>query len=311
MRLLLPTLLLALPAAGWAADHPRLENPIIFQRQEVVGGSPESARRAPAQGANGKLWVMEGDGSNLRQLTFGPSYDEHPSLFADQEHVLYSEFDVGFLNEEEGGKLVKLNIYTGAREVVDAEQGCALHHASVSPIGDKIAYHYNCGKRFAQAMDLGKDRFETLFQATNGVRTSDGIIAMHEKKSAPGSREVALIHIRGRGAESTAEALTDSKVLHRRPAISPDEKLLAWQTNAPDGGEDEIYLADIDGSHARNLTKAKGNDGHPWFSRDGQRIVFESDRSGHWEIWVYDLKTGKQTQLTDGKGRYESTRARM
>ena len=308
---LLATLLFALPIAAVAAEHPRLKNPIVCQRQEFAQGAADSARRGPSKYANGKLWIMEDDGSHLRQITFGPSYDEHPSMFADQEHALYSEFEVGYLNEEEGGKLVKLNIYTGAREVVDEQEGCALHHASVSPVADKIAYHFNCGQRFAQAMDLGKDRHETLFQATNGVRTSDGIIAMHAKKAAAGKREVALIHIRGRGAEATAEALTDSSVLHRRPAISPDEKLLAWQTNAPNGGEDEIYLANIDGSNARNITQAKGNDGHPWFSRDGKRIVFESDRSGHWEIWVYELATGKQTQLTDGKGRYDSTRARM
>lgn len=285
----------------------------MFQRQEVAPGDSGEAtgRRAPVKGANGKLWIMEADGSHLRQITFGGSYDEHPSMYSDGEHALYSEFDVGFLNEEEGGRLVKLNIYTGERTVVDEEEGCALHHASISPIDDLIAYHYNCGKRFAQAMDLGEDRRETLFQATNGVRTKDGIIAMHEKKAAAGKREVAIIHIRGDGADATAEALTDSSVLHRRPAISPDSKRMAWQTNAPDGGEDEIYLSNIDGSNARNITKAKGNDGHPWFSRDGGRIIFESDRSGNWEIWSIDLETGEQKQLTDGEGRYQSTRARM
>lgn len=304
-------LLLALPLL--AADHPRLKEPIVFQRQEIAPGDSGEAtgRRAPVKGANGKLWIMDADGSNLRQITFGGSYDEHPSMFSDGEHALYSEFDVGYLNEEEGGKLVKLNIYTGARTVVDQEEGCALHHASVSPVDDLIAYHYNCGKRFAQALDLGKDRRETFFQATNGVRTQDGIIAMHSKKSAPGHREVGIIHIRGEGANATAEALTDSKVLHRRPAISPDEKWMAWQTNAPDGKEDEIYLSKIDGSGARNITKTKGNDGHPWFSRDGKRIIFESNRTGNWEIWSIEIATGKQTQLTDGKGVYQSTRARM
>ena len=40
-----------------------------------------------------------------------------------------------------------------------------------------------------------------------------------------------------------------------------------------EGRGDEIYLAHIDGSEARNLTKTPGNDGHPWFSRDGSFIV--------------------------------------
>jgi hypothetical protein len=295
--------LLILFAAICGAEE-RYRDPILFQRAEVDPATKKVIH-------NGKLWVMDLDGSKLKQLTFGASYDEHPSLYGDQIHGLYSEFAEGRLNNERDGRLMKIDIYTGEKEVADEETGCALHHASISPMDDLIAYHYNCGKRIAQAMDLGKNRYETEVQATNGVRTRDGIIAMHEKNTGLSPREVSLIHIRGRGVEATAAFLAVGKLLHRRPAISPDGKLLAWQTNAPDGGEDEIYLANVDGSSARNLTKAKGNDGHPWFSRDGKTIVFESDRSGAWEIWKIDLETGKQTQLTDGKGRYQSTRARM
>ena len=287
-----------------AAAEDRYRDPIIFQRAEIDPATKKVV-------LNGKLWVMDRDGSKLKQLTFGSSYDEHASLYADQTHGLYSEFAEGRLNDEEGGKLVKIDIYTGKKEVVDEEEGCALHHASISPLDDLIAYHYNCGKRISQAMGLGEERYETPMQATNGVRTREGIIAMHEKNTGYAPREVALVHIRGRGIETTAEFLAAGKLLHRRPAISPDGKLMAWQTNAPDGGEDEIFLADIDGRNARNLTNTEGNDGHPWFSRDGKTIVFESDRSGMWEIWKIDLDTGKQTQLTDGKGRYHSTRARM
>ncbi len=295
---------LILLAGVVATAQERYRDPILFQRSEVDPRTNEVI-------LYGKLWVMERDGSRLVQLTFGPSYDEHPSLYSDLRHGLYAEFDEGRLNEEEGGRLVKIDIYNREKEVIGEEAGCALHHASLSPLDDLIAYHYNCGERISQAMELGPKRYETPIQATNGVRTREGIIVMHEKNTGYAPREVALAHIRGRGAQTTAEVLAAGKLLHRRPAISPDGKLLAWQTNAPDGGEDEIYLANIDGSEARNITKAEGNDGHPWFSRDGKTIVFESDRSGMWEIWKIDLETGKQTQLTDGKGRYHSTRARM
>ncbi len=298
--------LLALCSAALLAAEERYENPIVFQRAELDASGNEVL--------HGKLWVMEADGSGLRKLTAGETYDEHASFYSDQEHVLYAEFDDGYLNYEQGGRLVKLNIYTGARRVIAEEAGCSLHHASLSPLGDDlIAYHRDCGKRRSQWVGLGDDAYEISMRATNGVRTRDGIISMHEKNPAGwgGPREVALVHIRGRDAATTAEFLTDDKVLHRRAAVSPDAKLLAWQTNAPDGGEDEIYLANIDGANARNLTKAKGNDGHPWFSRDGQWIVFESDRSGNWEIWRMRADGSNQIQLTDAKGKYVSTRARM
>ena len=60
----------------------------------------------------------------------------------------------------------------------------------------------------------------------------------------------------------------------------------------------EVYLARVDGSEARNLTNAEGLDGHPWFSRDGKWIVFESDRTGTMEIWKINLETLEQHQLT-------------
>ena len=89
-----------------------------------------------------------------------------------------------------------------------------------------------------------------------------------------------------------------------------DGRWLAWQTNAA-GADDEIFLARIDGSEVRNITNAQGNDGHPWFSRDGEWIIFESDRTGQWDIWRIHVKSGKQQQLTFGEKKYVSTRARM
>ncbi len=104
--------------------------------------------------------------------------------------------------------------------------------------------------------------------------------------------------------------LTDDVHFNRRPAISPDGKLVAWQTNLA-GKEDEIFLANIDGSNPRNITKARGNDGHPWFSRNGKTIVFESDRTGAMEIWKLDLESLHATQLTFGGKDWTSNRPRF
>ena len=295
----------ALLLAGQAVDlaqAARFENPVVFQRAELSGDG-EVVR-------NGKLWVMDADGSGLRQITFGPTYDEHPSLYSDLEHVLYAEFEGGRLDQAQGGRLVRVNIYSGERQVLAEEEGCALHHAAISPVRDLLAYHYNCGQRHAQMLGLGPDRRETAMQATNGVRTSRGIIAMHEKNASITPREVALVLITGHGSATRVEFLTDGESLHRRAAISPDERWMAWQTNAA-GPEDEIFVAEIDGSKARNLTQTPGNDGHPWFARDGRSLVFESDRTGNWEIWRVELDTGEQRQLTSAPGKYVSTRARM
>jgi Tol biopolymer transport system component len=276
----------------------RYRNPIVFGREHVE------------EKLASKIWIMEEDGSGQRPLTTGSTYDDHPSMYADREHVLYSEFPVNALDRSAGARLIKLNIYTGERSVVAEVPGCALHHASLSPFGDLLAYHRDCGQRWSEWVGWGPSAYEVHTVATNGVALPDGIIFMHEYRRGQRQREVSLARLYGHGPGSKMVFLTGDKHLHRRPAISPDGKLLAWQTNLA-GPEDEIFLANLDGSNPRNLTNAPGNDGHPWFSRDGQWIVFESDRTGSWEIWKINLETRQTVRLTTGGKKYQSTRPRM
>src|SRR5579872_6109139 len=127
---------LTLLAANAATQPPMLRHPVVFGRG--------------VEGTTSKIWIMDDDGSGLRQLTTGPSYDDHPSLYSDLRHVLYSEFNAASFKPELGARLVKLDIYTGQREVLAEVPGCALHHASLSPLGDLLAYQRDCGKRLSE-----------------------------------------------------------------------------------------------------------------------------------------------------------------
>jgi len=69
-------------------------------------------------------------------------------------------------------------------------------------------------------------------------------------------------------------------------------------------GPSSVYLMDFDpatGSGGGNLVRLTGketNDGWPTWSPDGQRIAFESERSGNWDIWVVNVDGSGLTQLT-------------
>ena len=135
--------------AGFAAEK-KLKDPVVFQRAELDEKTGKTV-------AAGNIWVMEADGSGLRQLTQGKKYKEHASVYADQEHVLYAEFSAEGFQRDAEAKLIKHNIYTGKREVVAEKAGCALHHASLSPIDDLIAFHHECGKNLSQQVGLGQE----------------------------------------------------------------------------------------------------------------------------------------------------------
>src|SRR5258708_973935 len=104
----LMAVLCLLPALSPAADY---RHPVVFGRAHMDEATGKPILKS-------KIWIMDDDGSNQRQLTHGPSYDDHPSLYSDLRHVLYSEFAADDLIVEAGAKLIKMDIYTGQREVV-------------------------------------------------------------------------------------------------------------------------------------------------------------------------------------------------
>jgi len=232
--------------------------------------------------------------------------------------VVYAEFTDAEAGIEAGARIFRESLLTGEREVLREVEGCAVHHASISPITRQLVYARDCpdGDSFDEGLILElSDRRQldaantTALNVGNGVGLQRGILLQAEGDSVDGERrmEIGIIRFDGYG-QGTYTALTDRDHRHRRPAVSPDGQTIAWQTNRT-GPTDDIFLADIDGSNQRRLTQSDANDGHPWFSRDGRWIVFESDRSGNWEIWKIEIETGQAVQVTDDPA-YVSTRPR-
>jgi dipeptidyl aminopeptidase/acylaminoacyl peptidase len=86
------------------------------------------------------------------------------------------------------------------------------------------------------------------------------------------------------------------------PQVSPDGQWVAYVLTTVDLAGNKstanIWLAPTDGGKPRQLTTAKKKDGHPRWSPDGKRILFESNRSGDSQLWVIDLGGGEARQLT-------------
>src|SRR3954452_1736844 len=85
----------------------------------------------------------------------------------------------------------------------------------------------------------------------------------------------------------------------RDPAPSPDGTRLAF-TSLRDGNE-EIYVAALDGSGQRNLTQSPARDHDPDWG-PGDRIAFTSDRAGGEHVFIAPAAGGPATQLTSGPG---------
>ena len=79
--------------------------------------------------------------------------------------------------------------------------------------------------------------------------------------------------------------------------ISPDGKIIAYVENTTD---ENIWESEAN-APPHPLIRSTRADHSPQFSPDGTQIVFASDRTGNYEIWLADANGKNQRQLTDTK----------
>ena len=101
-----------------------------------------------------------------------------------------------------------------------------------------------------------------------------------------------------------------SRMRPSAPAAPPTEAtadLIVFQSEQD--GNWEIYTMRLDGSERTRLTTHPAADRGPWWSPDGQRIYFRSDRSGEFTYYSMDVKgQGLEPYVPDGSPSPDGTR---
>lgn len=90
-----------------------------------------------------------------------------------------------------------------------------------------------------------------------------------------------------------SDGVTERVLARRRfhdasPVFSPDGTRIAFVSQSD--GNQEIYIANVDGSGLRRITRNAANDDRPAFMPDGSGLLFVSDRGGTRAIYKVDLK---------------------
>jgi TolB protein len=131
----------------------------------------------------------------------------------------------------------------------------------------------------------------------NGFPPGGGILA----KLLAG---VLVLFLAGCGdgpTETGLVRLTNNEWGDAGPSWSPDGNQIIFSSTR-DGGDDEIYVMNADGSNQTRLTNNPGHDAGARWAPDGKRIAFDSNRDGNYEIYVMNSDGSNQIRLTNDPG---------
>jgi TolB protein len=84
------------------------------------------------------------------------------------------------------------------------------------------------------------------------------------------------------------------------PRLSPDKTEIVYEVSdeSTDYGYRDIYIRNIDGTNARQLTFDPDDDKYPAWSPDGKQIVFTSSRNFNVDIYIINSDGSGLRRLT-------------
>ena len=285
------------------------------------------------------LYVMNADGSNVRQLTFVNHIDwvtnelgididldnldrDQIEYFLTASNVLWGAVPfIGQPSWSPDGQKVAFIVESSSNQdgviyIMDADGTNVRRLLPEAVCTGHLRSGYGCrdpawspdGKRIAFAMPMR--RAYPYYDWVWRIYIIDADVAPELKFQWVSKRiqGVYVVDIDGAGIRKLTEP-KDGPVVHdRRPVWSPDGSKIAFIRVY--GEEDEqgfhhrvtssaVYVINADGGHERRLMECNACVALAW-SPDGARIAFgSSDRNGRWDIYIVDIDGGNVVNLTE------------
>lgn len=246
---------------------------------------------------NSHIFIMNWDGTNPRQLTFGDVEDYAPVWSQDGTRIAFTRDFPGEVYDRE----VFVMNSDGSGQVNITNRIGWDAHPNWSPDGQSLVFSSDRdGNREVYRFDFVNKSFTRI---TNTLSADE-----NRPKFSPNGEMIA--YLRGVSdiylinSDGTNELrLTTDQVQKSNFSWSPDGTRVAF--NEDGGGYSEIFTIHIDGTNQIKITNSASNyfDYTPAWSPDGSKIIFESNRSailgsGNYDIYKMNNDGTSISQLT-------------
>lgn len=232
------------------------------------------------------IYIMNGDGSNQRQLTNYYGSDDDPDLSKDGKWVAFKSgagapITPGlYIMSSEGGT---------PRLLVSGMSNLA--RPRFSPDGSKVAFvAYDGHDQEIYLVDAAGGT-PTPLTVTDGweqfpVWRPDGKALLFEGDDANGTNDIFSIDVNGTNLTNLTNTPNSSETT---PAVSPDGTMFAFRSNRGNC-QSGVYLRDINGTNERwipNTGTAENSVFYFCFSPDSKRLAFSNYTTV--EVWTVNL----------------------
>lgn len=246
--------------------------------------SPDSKHILFESNRNGNwdLFIMNADGGQLEQITFGSDDERRPSWHPNGNQIVFES------NESGEFQLYSLDIKSKEEKLISIPEliGQPIF-ASYSPDGSLLAFSERMNEDVGKLivvdiegkiqMKLMDESYRTFYPQWSPIGKQLLFFSRYETDNQ--SDEVYTIKLDG----SDKSRLTNEPNHSFCPSWSPDGTRIAYVQSMEDN-RPEIYVMNADGSGKKRITFNQDGETLPDWSPNGKKLLITAYRGGNYEI---------------------------
>lgn len=247
-----------------------------------------------------EIYQVQKNVANLYQLTNSPGLDIDPAWSPDGAQIAFAS------NREEGTgfQVYVMNADGSGQKMLGPVQPGDNNHPTWSPDGNQIAFQ---SKRDTNS-NPQDDNLDIYVMNSDGSNIR--ALTIHgaddsEPSWSPDGRKIAFLSERS-GQDEVYLMDTEGANLEQLTELPVLKSGLSWSSDGQDvifEGSGDLYIVDVETKEVTRLTStANFNEATPAWAQNDSSVIFSSDRTGNWELYILNISEPGESalqQITD------------